>query len=301
MFSKSSEIVFIGAGKVAHTLIPLFIKKNYNVKGIISKDKKSASSSGRRFKLEFYSSDFKKIPTVYGIFFITVPDRQISTVARKLSLLNLNFQKSLFIHTSGSESSSALEVLEKKGGITASFHIMQTFPSLKQTEIANSFAAIETKSDKAERFLFSLARTLKLKSFTLTKREKVFYHMAGVFTSNFLNANIFTTEKLLNMAIPGEEQLYNMFEPIIKTTLSNIKSNGIKGSLSGPVQRGDFLTIEKHLISIKRLKTSEKEIFLHSYISQSLILLEIIKSKEGRLTAGQTKVKKLLNTELKKI
>ncbi len=301
MFNRKSEIVFIGAGKVAHTLLPLLVKKNYNVKGIISKNKVSASSLGSKYNLDFYSSGFKKITFEHRIFFITVPDGQISNAARKLASINLDFQESLFIHTSGSESSSALKVLEENGGSTASFHIMQTFPSFKQTDITNSFAAIEAGSLKAERFLFSLARTLNLKAFRLTIEEKVFYHMAGVYTANFLNANFFAAEKLLNMTALNGRQHYNLFEPIINTTLSNIKNNGIAESLSGPVQRGDFNTIQRHIAALKKLRSAEKRLLLHSYISQSLLLLEIMKQKEKRLSAGQDKIKKLLETELKKI
>jgi len=301
LLNKKSEIVFIGAGKVAHTLLPLLVKKDYNVKGIISKDERSASLLGRKYKLEIHSADFKKITSGHRIFFVTVPDSQITIVAHKLASVNLDFRDSLFIHTSGSESSSALKLIQKKGGATASFHIMQTFPSLKQTDIANSYAAIETESIKAQRYLFSLARTLNLKAFRLTEQEKVFYHMAGVFTSNFLNANFFASEKLLNRTALNRKQHYYLFEPIINTTLSHIKKHGISESISGPVQRGDYNTIHRHIDALNKLNSAEKKLLLQSYISQSLILLAIIKQKEKRLSAGQKKLKKLLETELKKI
>ena len=103
------------------------------------------------------------------------------------------------------------------------------------------------------------------------------------------------------MTILGEKQHYNMFEPIINTTLSNIKNSGVKESLSGPVQRGDYLTIRKHLVSLRKVKSGYKKLFLQSYISQSLILLEIIKTDRGRLTAGQNRVKKALESELNKL
>lgn len=300
MFNKKSEIVFIGAGKVAHTLIPLFVKNNFKVKGIVSRHKDSAFSPGRKYKLEFYTSNYKNIPLKEGIFFITVPDNQIVNVAASLASLNLTFKKCLFVHTSGSESSSTLKNLHRKGGSTASFHIMQTFPSLKPTDIVNSFAAVETKDKATERFLFSLARTLKMKSFRLTEEEKVFYHMAGVYTANFINANFFVSERLLDMTALSSGQHYNLFEPIIATTLSNIKKNGVAESLSGPVQRGDYLTIEKHLAQLKKLKQGERKLFLRSYISQSLVLIEIIKKKKTKLTAGQLKIKKILESELEK-
>ena len=301
MFNKKSEIVFIGAGKVAHTLIPILLKKNYNVKGIVSRQNKSADSAGRKFKLDFYTSDFNKIPLNSRIFFITVPDIKIFNVVEKLVLLDLDFNNSLFVHTSGNESSSVLRALQKKGAATASFHIMQTFPSLKQVDISNSPAAIETGSQKAERFLKSFSASLNLKAFKINEEEKVFYHMAGVFAANFLTANFQASDKLLNNTALRGKNHYRLFEPIVKTTLSNIKNNGVDGSLSGPVQRGDYLTVQKHLVSLKKLKAKERKLLLHSYISQSLMLLESIKRNGNRLKAGQIKVKKILEAESKKL
>ncbi len=301
MLNKKTEIVFIGAGKVAHTLIPLLIKKKYSVKGIISRNSSSASSIAKKYKLAFHSDDIKEIPQDCNIFFITVPDNQVSNIALLLASLKLKFRESLFVHTSGSLSSKELDALKIKKGMTASFHIMQTFPSLKQTDIKNSFAAIETENGAAEKFLFSLARTLGLKSFKLSEEAKVFYHLAGVFAANFLNANIYSSNILLDKTGLSIKQKYSLFEPIIQTTLLNIKNNGAAGSLSGPVERGDYKTILKHLNALRKSGTGKKDMLFRSYISQSLILIEVIKSKGNDLTGDQKRVKNILEEELNKL
>lgn len=301
MLNKKTEIVFIGAGRVAHTLIPLLLKKNYNVKGVVSRHKETASSAAGKFKLDFHTSDFRKITVKRGIFFITVPDGQIKNAAEKLASLDLDFKRSLFVHTSGNESSTAMKVLHRKGGLTSSFHIMETFPSHKPVEISDSYAAVETGSRTAQRYLKTLAASLNLKIFIIKEEEKVFYHMAGVFTANFLIANFHASETLIDKTALGRKNQYRLFEPIIKTTLSNLKNNGVRGSLSGPVQRGDYITVQKHLLSLKKLKAKEKKLLLHSYISQSLMLLESIKRNGSRLKAGQVRVKKILEAELKKL
>ncbi len=209
-----------------------------------------------------------------------------------LSSLKLNFRESLFVHTSGSLSSKELNALKLKKAMTASFHIMQTFPSLRETDIRNSFAAIETESDTAEKFLSSLAGTLELKSFNLSEEAKVFYHLAGVFAANFLNANLFSAGNLLEKTGLSKNEKYSLFEPIIQTTLSNIKNNGAAGSLSGPVERGDFKTILNHLNALKNPEEGKTNLFLRSYVSQSLILIEVLKSKRKGLTKDQMKIMK---------
>lgn len=267
----------------------------------MSRSIKSAKSIAKRFKINFYYYDISEIPAYFKIFFITIPDDEIFAAAKKLSSLNLHFNDSLFVHTSGSESSEALKSLERKGGITASFHIMQTFPSLKKTEIKNSFAAIETEDKSAERFLFSLTRSLGLNGFKLSKENKVYYHLAGVFTANFLNANFFSSQELIYRTGLTSKELSKLFDPIITTTLFNIKKMGVKNSLSGPVQRGDYLTIKKHITALKKLKSGNKKLLLQSYISQSLVLLEIIKKQSKKLSKGWIELKRILENELKNL
>ncbi len=255
----------------------------------------------KRYKINFTSTSISEVPEGSQIIFLTVPDNQISIVAKKLSSLKLDFRNSLFIHTSGSENTLALNSLERKGGMTASFHIMQTFPSLKKSEIKNSFTAIETKNKSAEKFLFALANNLKLNAFKMNEASKVYYHLAGVFASNFLNANLYSSEELLQKTGLNKKDYFNLFEPIVYQTLTNIKNNGVDNSLSGPVERGDYLTVKKHLGAIKKLKGKSRFLFLQSYVSQSLILLELIKMKNRGLSSNHKKLKKILGDELKNI
>ena len=299
MFTRKSEIIFIGAGRVAHTLIPLFIEKNYSVGGLISRNIKSASSLAKQNKISFYSDKISKIAKNFRIFFIVVPDNEISGVAKKLAFLNLDFKNCLFIHTSGSESSETLGAVEKKGGITASFHIMQTFHSLKKTDIKDCFAAVETYYPQAERFLFSVSRSFDLNVFTLNKEAKVYYHLTGVFISNFLNANFFSAEELMDKIGLKNKNRFRIFEPIINRTLSNINDSGAGGSLTGPVQRGDYVTIRKHITALKKLKSADKKLLLQSYTLQSLILLEVVKKQQKKLSPGQKELKRILERELK--
>jgi predicted short-subunit dehydrogenase-like oxidoreductase (DUF2520 family) len=300
LLTRKSNIVFIGAGRVAHTLVPHLIKKKYSVRGIISKSTGSARSLAKKYNIDHFSNNYSYMPAGTGIFFITVPDDEIVNAASKLASLRLNFGKLLFIHTSGTENSNALKMLREKGSLTASFHILQTFPSTKQAEIKNCVAAIETNSSIAERFLFYMAKALELQPIKLTEEGKIFYHLAAVFAANFLNSNLYSAEKLLTGSGIKGKKLYHLFEPIVNTTLSNIKNTGVDESISGPVLRGDFHTIQKHIDLLNKLSAGKKNLFLQSYILQSLILLEIIKRRGKRLTRKQNMLKKVLEAELKR-
>lgn len=291
MFSEKSDIAFIGAGKIAYSLTAALIKAGYKVSSIISKDKTSSQKLAGKFGIPHYSDKLGSLNRDIKIFFLTVPDNQIEKVAKLLSKLNLNYQQSLFVHVSGALNIDELKSLEKKKAKVASFHIMQTFPSPKIVEIKNCSVAIEAEKKVVKNFLTKLASDLKLKPFYLKRDKKVYYHLAGVFASNFLVGNLSSSEKMFHLGKKGKTDFSVILDSIVYSTFNNVKVAGTSGALSGPVERGDFETVEKHL---KTLKKKDKLLY-KSYIIQSLNLLEVAKEKNGKLNEGQKRIRRLLS------
>lgn len=300
---RNQKIAIIGAGKLAFSLTDALIKSKYKISIVVSKNRVSALELVKKYRIANYSGTLKEIPVSTNIFFLTVPDDQISSVANQLAKLNLDFRKSIFVHFSGAKNVSALISLQKKKANTASFHIMQTFPSKRVVKINGCFAAIETQSKSAKNFLMELAARLGLNMFNLNSNEKVNYHLAGVFTSNFLVSNIFSSDLLLRK-INKRKNSFEIVRPIINSTLRNVKLNGIKEALSGPINRGDFETIKTHSSFLKRYVLSNKNqsynyLYLN-YLVQSLSLIEIVRSKSGKLDLKQARIEKFLLNELKR-
>ncbi|MFW9929901.1 MAG: Rossmann-like and DUF2520 domain-containing protein [Candidatus Thorarchaeota archaeon] len=302
MISKRSNIAVIGAGKIAYSLVSALVKNGYRLKLIISSNYDAAKNLAKKFSIKNYSDKLTNLDTNIRIIFISVPDNQIKIIADKLARLNINVKDSLFIHFSGAENISNLNSLWKRGALTASFHIMQTFPSKRIVKVDNCYVSIETENKFAERFLFKLAGDLKLKPFKLSSEEKVLYHLTGVFASNFLVGNIFSSEKIFN--IKKNKITYNNFDfllPLIKSTFKNLNKFGSSKALSGPIERGDLSTVKKHINALKRKINPKKlnEIYL-SYIIQSLNLLNVVKSKYGKLSKKHLKLRQYLLDEVKK-
>jgi predicted short-subunit dehydrogenase-like oxidoreductase (DUF2520 family) len=296
LFSPDSNIVIIGAGKFAYSLVPALQEAGYNVGGIVSKNLTSAKTLANKYQIP-YQSDEINSKKDFKVFFLTVPDSLIREVTKKLSKLKLDFPSSLFIHVSGALDISELKTLSKKKASTASFHIMQTFPSKKAVDLKNSYAAIETSNKKALKYLLDLSTKLKLKAFIIPTNQKVYYHLAGVFASNFLVGNLFASEKLFSKNKKGGLKFFDIAKPIVYSTLANIEKEGAAKALSGPVERGDFETIKKHISALKK-KTEYKNMF-RSYISQSLVLLEVSREKNGELSKEQKRIRKLLIAALR--
>lgn len=294
---KNYRIAIIGAGKIAFSLTDSLIKSGFNITSIVSKNILSAKKLASIYRIKIFSNKLQDIPLDTNIFLISVPDEQIKIIDTKLSKLNLNFNESLFVHFSGSLNSSVMHQIKKKNGISASFHIMQTFPSKTRISIDGSFAAVETDNKKSKNTLFSIAKRLNLIPFSVQKEKKMLYHLAGVYASNFFVGNIFISEELFKLSGIKGIKFEDLILPILNSTSKNIKNNGALQSLSGPIERGDFDTIKKHITALHNNKLKTNSVLLN-YIVQSLSLLTLIKQRASRLTKSQVNIQKYLKSEL---
>ena len=176
---------------------------------------------------------------------------------------------------------------------------MQTFPSKRCIKIKGCYSAIETDNSKTEKILFSVANDTGLKPFKVGSDAKAFYHLAGVFASNFLAGNLFAAETAFNKTGNNNIDFIEMISPILSSTLLNIKKAGAINALSGPVERGDIQTIRKHLSALKKdAKQTNNNFLLFSYIAQSLNLIEVAERKHGQQTGMYDKIRELLKTYL---
>ena len=294
MRKSRCKIAVIGAGKLAWSFIPALQEAGYNVGFILSRRISEAEKTARRFGIAGYSDSLQEIPAGCSVIFLAVPDDQLKSLSNRICKIHSNLDDKIFVHFSGVYSSEIIKDIEKAGGLTASFHFMQTFPSKRKIIVKNSFASIEAQDQKAGNLLFKIAGDLGINAFPGDPGTKPAYHLSGVFASNFLVGNFYNAEKLFR-STGSDLSFYRFIEPIVKNTLRNIKKSGTANSLSGPVDRGDFNTVKMH---VKYLKRFDK--LLHSYFAQSLNLLQI-KKEQGKMLPVHAEIEKYLKKELKKI
>jgi Uncharacterized conserved protein len=297
-FTKKDDLIIIGAGKISYSLAPAMIDAGYKIKSIISSKKKRAEELAFKLNIKEFSDNLESLNIKRGIFILAVPDNQIKITAERLSALKIDFPKSLIIHLSGSHDVSLLKSVALKKAHTASFHIMQSFPSRRRRNIKNSFSSIETLSREASEFLFKLSKDLKLNSFQLDSRNKVIYHLASIFASNFINAVLFQSQQLFDILGYKEYSFNDIFAPLYSSTIKNIKQTNPSKALSGPIERGDLVTIKKHIREIKRMSGKKPDI-LSTYLLLSLSLLDASAVKSGKLNS-HAEIKELLLKELNK-
>ncbi|UCG54942.1 MAG: DUF2520 domain-containing protein, partial [Dehalococcoidia bacterium] len=81
----------------------------------------------------------------------------------------------------------------------------------------------------------------------LKAEDKVLYHIAAVFTCNYLVTLLKTAIDLWQRFGISPQQATQALLPLLQGTINNIESTGIPQCLTGPIARGDSGTIKKHL------------------------------------------------------
>jgi predicted short-subunit dehydrogenase-like oxidoreductase (DUF2520 family) len=163
---------------------------------------------------------------------LCVPDRAIAEVAEAIPL------GPWIAHTSGACRLAELDPHERR----FSMHPLQTFTHARGPEqLDGAWAAVSGESAGAVEAGFELARLLGLEPFELDDEERPAYHAGAAIASNYLVTIHWAAAELLRAAGAPPEAL----EPLMRRTIEN----GFE--LTGPIARGDWETVERHLTEIR--------------------------------------------------
>jgi len=265
------DVALIGTGKVAWSLADALVDLGHFIRFASNRSEEPLKKFAKEFMVDNFSTDLKEIAkhaSKFQVCVIAVSDSAIKEVADTLADLPLNFKSTLFMHLSGSKTSEALSSLKKKGAMTGSFHIPQSFPSRSQVSLFDLPVCIEASTDKAEKFMKQIAKKLELKPFSIKAELKVYYHLAAVFASNFFPVIVADSMKMFELAGGNKKDYFKIFAPIIETTIENIIEHGPVNSVSGVIPRKDLATIQEHLNALNFDESTHTELLTYTRLSK---------------------------------
>ena len=243
-----NKIAIIGAGVVGTALGYLLKKSGYPVAGIASRTLASAKKAGEFIGERSVSTDLAAIAGKADIIFITTSDRSIQSACKKIAA-GKGFRKGVVVfHTCGALPSTVLLSAKKSGARIASFHPLQSLPSVQEAikRIQGSYFFIEG-DEPALSVARKIISALKGKEITLTVNTKSLYHAGACAASNFLVATVGLGLELFEAAGINRVDALRALMPLIKGTVKNIEKLGVPSALTGPIARGDADIIEDHL------------------------------------------------------
>jgi predicted short-subunit dehydrogenase-like oxidoreductase (DUF2520 family) len=150
------------------------------------------------------------------------------------------------VHVSGALGLDALDPLRRHE--LGSFHPLQSFPTPRPPSAFRGITvAVDATTPALRRRLSALARRLGAHPKHVPDSERVAYHAAAVFASNFVDVVVAEAVRLLEGVGWSEAEATKALLPLVEGAVDNIGRKGVVGALTGPIRRGDALTVARHL------------------------------------------------------
>lgn len=242
----------IGAGAVGRSIALALFKGGASISGVFSRHTHSARALAKKVQAEEFGT-LNSLTHLGSVVILCVPETEIRTIARIIAKKQQSLKGKLFVHTSGSRTSSELLPVKTKGATVGSFHPMQTFPQKKAAVFNNIWIALEGDRSAVNRSK-QLAKILGANTFVISKEAKVQYHICGVFASNYLVTLMSVIEHISTNADIPKANVWRIFRPIIDQTIDNVVALSPKKALTGPIVRGDLETVQRHIRALSQKK-----------------------------------------------
>ena len=203
------------------------------------------------------------------VLFITVPDGLIRSVFEEIRTLPIRGK--YICHCSGSISSQdAFSGIEGTGAYEYSVHPLFAVSDRFETyrELADAFFTLEGNPGHLQDmkdFLTGAGLTVR----TIDPSAKTRYHLAAVYSSNLICALLGEGIRLLTECGFDEEDARKALSPLILGNVQHVLEEGPVKALTGPVERGDTVTLTKHLQTCG----NEEDRQLYRLLSKKLIPL----------------------------
>lgn len=266
------KIGMIGAGKVGFSLGKFFAQGGVPVTGYYSRTPESAKEAAAFTDSQYYS-DLKKLIEDSDAIFITVPDQAIQTVYQQVRQFDV--QDKFLCHCSGALSASdAFPGIEDSGARGVSIHPLFPVSSkyASYRELPDAFFCLEG-DETAVSLLRPLLEGLGARVQRIAPSDKVRYHAGCVMASNFVCALSQVSIELLASCGFTPDSARQALAPLMRSNLEHVLENGAVAALTGPVERCDTATVEKHLQCL----TAPEEQALYRLLSGKLV--EMAKEK----------------------
>ena len=251
--SRSLKVSIVGAGSVGTALALLLKRKGYRIVSVISRHRASARKAARLVGCKRFSHRIADLHPGTNFLLIATSDESIGTVAEQISALPLHYPTVAAAHTSGFLTSDELRSLRRKGATVFSFHPIQTFPHrLSAPDQLRNLKGISygvEGSPKAIAFARRLITRLGGTMLRVPKEQKISYHLACVFASNYPVALLGAAEEL--SAGFAQAPRLNHFHRLIESSINNAVRLSAGKALTGPIARGSLQTVSAHLKQLK--------------------------------------------------
>jgi predicted short-subunit dehydrogenase-like oxidoreductase (DUF2520 family) len=246
----------IGAGKVGKTLAHLWHANDvFLIQDIVSSSKASAQIACEFIGNGTAVSSIDEMRDA-DVWMISVQDAHIAEVTLDLAQRAANSQKSQHIppivfHCSGAISSEILAPLAAQNWMCASAHCVLSFSSAVTAvnQFRGTNCALEGNAGALALLKHAFER-IDAQCFGIDGAQKLIYHAAAVFATNFLPVLQAVAEDAWRSSGVPEPIIQGLRASLLQNAVANIVRSGPQQALTGPAARGDVAAIAKQSAAV---------------------------------------------------
>ena len=250
------KIGFIGAGRVGCSIGKYLQQSGICIAGYYDPQTEAADSAAAFTGSKSYPI-LEDLIYHSDLLFITTPDSMIVPVWEEIRQLSL--AEKVICHCSGALPSDAFAGITETGASGCSFHPMLPFSSRFDSfgQLKHAYFTIEGQ-DPAVEAVTNLFARLGNTVCRIPGKHKPKYHTAASILSNQVIAVLDTGYRLLEQCGFTREEARNAAAGLIRQNIENVIQQDCISALTGPVERNDLPTVQKHL---NCLSTEDRQMY----------------------------------------
>ncbi|MDD4356273.1 MAG: DUF2520 domain-containing protein [Smithellaceae bacterium] len=282
--NQSLNFAIIGAGMVGTAIGFLLKKAGHNIAAVADLSPEHL----KRAKTFIGAPGFPnpaKAAALADCMLITTPDDHIESVCTGIVAASSVRGKKVF-HMSGAGGLDLLDSAYRAGAAVASIHPLQSFSSIESAieNIPGSYFGV-TASKGAKKLSSGIVRDLRGIPLYIKPDQKPLYHAAACIASNYLVSLMSVVEAIYLSIGFSEKDARKAYLPLVYGSLKNIEKQGCKNALTGPIARGDYGTVQKHIEAMVRHLPDHSSL----YANMGMTAVKLARQK-GTLNAAQAKI-----------
>jgi predicted short-subunit dehydrogenase-like oxidoreductase (DUF2520 family) len=247
----SETLAIVGAGRVGRALGRRLRELGWKIGAVVTRNESSARRAVRFIGAGTPLPSMSRRILQSTCILIATPDSAIPIVAEELTRIGGEELKGhIILHTSGALDSSVLNAIRKHGASVGSMHPLQTFNGVTVPPLEGKVFAIEG-DPQAVRKARKIARAVGGAPSPIEAPNKPLYHAAGALAAGHALVVVESAIQLLMALGTKRSEAMRALLPMTKQVLQNYERLGMKAAWTGPLARGDYDVVAKHLAALQ--------------------------------------------------
>ncbi len=273
----------VGAGRVAQTLATLWRAQNtFAIQDVLTTSLHSAQAAVGVIGAGQAMAQMQALRDA-DVWMLAVPDAQLAACAQALAAARADRAIAasgapIVFHCSGAQGASTLAPLAALGWQVASAHCILSFASVPAAiqQFPGTPCALEGDATACD-WLRPAFTAIGAQCFDVASSDKLLYHAAAVFATNFLPVLQATAEDLWQATGMPAELIPALRASLLRNAVANITTMGPQAALTGPAARGDTAAITRQGAAVTAWDTPTGA----AYAALSALALRLAQRKAG--------------------